>query len=178
MIFVLGVMALFIVISIYFFFRAEKLQRDLIIIKRETSNTRKENKALAEAMFLIANNYEAFSQNRLRVLKEHDNDEEAKYALETMTPLIEQYGTIFSECLKGRGQLKKATQRCYSSIDAEAYKKFTLFVNNGDAKIKRLWAADNLKGFMSLVEALLIEHEHKHGGHDKKVSAPEKVKSA
>jgi hypothetical protein len=44
MIFLLGLVLLFVVLSIYFFFRAENMQRDLITIKSETARTSKKIK--------------------------------------------------------------------------------------------------------------------------------------
>ena len=69
MIFVLSIAALFIGISIYFYFRAEGLQRALFNAKREFSNTKKENKAYIDTMALIAKRHEDFAKYRLQKMK-------------------------------------------------------------------------------------------------------------
>ena len=39
---VLLITVLFVVLCVYFYFRAEKLQRELLLLKREVANTQKE----------------------------------------------------------------------------------------------------------------------------------------
>ena len=161
MIFVLSVMAIFIAISIYFFFRAEKLQREVILAKREGKAARKENKMLLDSMALIANRYEEFSRNRLQELKKHAGDDDE--TLNQITPFINNYATIFAECLRGKERLKPITQKCYQLSDANAFKEFNQFLSKRDGQVKRMWSSNNLNGYISLVEALLNHSDTKSG---------------
>jgi Na+/H+ antiporter NhaD/arsenite permease-like protein len=61
MFFVSVITLVFVLTSIYFFFRAEKLQRKLITQQRESSSTRKENKMLVETMTLVATREQEFA---------------------------------------------------------------------------------------------------------------------
>ena len=54
MVFALIVMAIFIIVSIYFYFRSERLQQDLVNLKRDTSQTRKDNKNLSDTIALVS----------------------------------------------------------------------------------------------------------------------------
>lgn len=157
MIFVLSIMAIFVAISIYFFFRAEKLQREVILAKRDGNLTRKENKVLIDSMALLASRYEEFARNRFQELKSRTqtNDE----CIKQIAPLINNYSTIFGECLKGKERLKPMTQKCYQLIDTNAFKDFNQYIGKRDAQIKRMWSSNNLNGFVSLVEALLLHLE-------------------
>ena len=157
MIFVLSIMAIFVAISIYFFFRAEKLQREVILAKRDGNIARKENKVLIDSMALLASRYEEFARNRFNELKSRSQASEEN--IKQIAPLINNYSTIFAECLKGKERLKPITQRCYQLIDSNAFKEFNQYIGKRDAQIKRMWSSNSLNGFVSLVEALLVNLE-------------------
>ncbi len=159
MIFVLVITAVFVVISIYFFFRAETLQRKLITQQRESLATRKENKALVESTTLVAMRGQEFAKAKLQRLKEHakaNEHEQLLLHIELISPLINNYSIIFRECLKGKGRLKAISQKCFENQDRSAYKKFVALIVTGDRQLKRYWSSDNLNGFLFLVDALLI----------------------
>jgi hypothetical protein len=151
---VLSVTAIFIVISIYFFFRAEKLQRQIILAKRESNATRKEIKTLLDTVALLANRHEAFAKKRLEIMATNRLYEKR---VKQITPLINNYSSIFLECLKGKGRLKAMVQKCYCGVGDKTFKDFTHFLAQQDIQTKRLWATNNLNGFISLVETLLTE---------------------
>ena len=160
MIFVLAITVIFIAISIYFFFRAEKLQRELIISKRDSIISRKENKALVDSMAIIVSRHEEFSKVRLKKIKSQileKNNQVSVEKLEIITPAINNYGIIFRECLKGKGKLHAITKRCYENHEANSFKAFTTFINQREMPLKRMWSSNNLTGYISLVEALLLE---------------------
>lgn len=160
MFFVLIIMVLFVLISIYFFFRAEKLQRQLMIQQRQSSDTRKENKALVESMVLIATRGQEFSINRLQRLKKYGStNEQLMIHAELISPLINNYSIIFMECLKGKGKLKTVSKKCFENSNSAAYKKFVALIVTSDEQLKRYWASDSLSGFLFLVDALLTLKE-------------------
>ena len=64
LIFALAVIAVFVVASVYFYFRAEGLQRDLLVAKREISNMVKENKAMVSSMAAISTTFEDIAKKR------------------------------------------------------------------------------------------------------------------
>lgn len=159
MFFVLVITAVFVGISIYFFFRTEKLQRQLITQSRENVNTRKENKVLVDSMALIAARGQDFSKARLARLIKHaqaNDDEKLLKHTEIITPLINNYSMIFRECLKGKGRLKAISQKCFENQERNAFKTFVAIIVTGDKQLKRYWSSDNLNGFLFLVDALLI----------------------
>lgn len=154
MFFVLFITALFIGISIYFYFRAEGLQRTLSNAKREFSSTQKENKAYVDSMALIAKRHEDFAKYRLEKIK--TSQSETTETLEAITPLINNYTVIFRECLKGKGKLQPITKKCYESYDKEGFKRLVAYISTQEAHIKRMWSSNNLSGYISLIEALLL----------------------
>lgn len=158
MLFVLIITVVFVVISIYFFFRAEKLQRQLISYKRDVLATSKENKVLVESMTLVATRGQEFAKTKLERLKIHAKScesEQLMMHIELISPLVNNYSIIFRECLKGRGRLKAISQKCFENHDSAAYKKFVALIVTGDKQLKRYWSSDNLNGFLFLVDALL-----------------------
>lgn len=155
MIFVLSLLAIFVLVSIYFFFRAEKLQQALMLAKRDAASAQKENKALVDTLMTVSSRYEEFALHRLQTIKEKWPEEQKQ--LEIMTPLIKNYSLIFRESMKGPAQLKVITHKCYESFKKDAYKEFTTYIGDCESHIKRMWTGNNLNGFVSLVEALLYE---------------------
>jgi hypothetical protein len=152
----------FVVISIYFFFRAEKLQRQLITQQRESLATRKENKMLAESSILVSTRGQEFAKARLQRLKVYakaTNHEQLNIHAELISPLINNYSMIFGECLKGKGRLKAACQKSFENQGSSAYKNFVALLVTSDKKLKRYWNSDNLNGFLFLVDALLTIEE-------------------
>ena len=162
MFFVLVITVVFVLISIYFFFRAEKLQRQLISQQRESLATRKENKLLVESITLVATREQEFSKAKLQRLKAYakaNDDEQLLLHTELISPLINNYSIVFRECLKGKGRLKAVSQQCFENKDSSAYKKFVALIVTSDKKLKRYWSSDNLNGFLFLVDALLTMDE-------------------
>lgn len=162
MFFVLIVTVVFVVVSIYFFFRAEKLQRQLISQKREVLATSKENKVLVESMTLISTRGQEFAKTKLENLKAHAQESQSEQLiihLELISPLINNYSIIFRECLKGRGRLKAVSKKCFENHDSAAFKKFVALIVTGDKQLKRYWSSDNLNGFLFLVDALLTSDD-------------------
>ena len=158
MIFVLSLLLIFVMVSVYFFFRAEKLQQQLLIAKRDASSAQKKNKSLVDVLLMVSTRYEEFSQHRLQVI----NDNVAKLPdegrqLAIITPLIKNYSLIFREAMKGQAQLKVITHKCYEGHKKNSYKEFTTFIADCEPHIKRMWSGNNLNGFIALVEALLYE---------------------
>lgn len=156
---VLIITVLFVALSIYFFFRAEKLQHSLLRQNRETTNKLKENTALTKSIALIASNHEEFAKNRLQLLLINNNKHQCSANIELIKPLINNYVIIFSECLKEKGKLQSATKKCFENQGTSDYKEFINKVIKNDEKIQRLWASNNVVGFISLVEALLVKYE-------------------
>lgn len=159
MFFVLIITVVFVVTSIYFFFRAETLQRKLITQQRESLATRKENKVLVESTTLVAMRGQEFAKARLQRLKEYAKASDLEQLIvhtELISPLINNYSIIFRECLKGKGRLKAVSQKCFENQDSSAYKKFVALIVTGDKQLKRYWSSNNLNGFLFLVDALLV----------------------
>mgnify|MGYP003385102998 FL=1 len=166
MLFVSVITLVFVLVSIYFFFRAEKLQRKLITQQRDSSSTRRENKVLVDTMTLVATREQEFAKERLKRLtiyaKSNELDQLLTHA-ELITPLINNYSIIFQECLKGKGRLKAICQKCFENQDNSAYKKFIAMLITSNKQLKRYWSNDNLNGFLFLVDALLtVEDEYAH----------------
>jgi hypothetical protein len=143
---------------VYFFFRAEKLQRTIILLKRETTKTLKEKELLAKSMVQMAGNTEGFAINRLQVLLKKHKDEEILDQLILIKPFLDNYSLIFNECLMKKGKLQSTTKKCFSNRE-ESYKDFFEQVIKKDSKIQRLWNSNNFIGFISLAEALLVKYE-------------------
>jgi hypothetical protein len=158
---VLLVTLLFIAVSIYFYFRAETLQRDILILKRESSDTKKENIALSKSMALQASNHEEFVKTRLNILITKTEQTSEKNDVNLLKPLINNYSLIFHECLTGKGKMQAIIKKCFNNHDPDMFKEFMDKIIKTDSKLKRLWGSNNLAGFISLVEALLVKYTDK-----------------
>lgn len=160
MIFLVAIILLFLLLTIYFYFRAEKLQRELGKVKSESYNQRKENKISLDALILVASKQEEFAKNRLQLMESSIDKENSLYdELKILSPLINNYAAIFRACLKGKGQLSVFTKKCYDSGDPQAYGHFSTLINKQDSKTKRIWNSNTLNGYLTLVETLLARYE-------------------
>jgi len=159
MIAVLLITALFVFISVYFFFRAEKLQRSIVLLKRDTAQSQKENQILSKSMASMAGNTEEFAKNRLQLLLKKNQNKKNANELALIKPFIDHYSLIFKECLLKKGRLHTITKKCFSNLEGDLFKDFFEQVIKKDSKIQRLWNSNNFIGFISLVEALLVKYE-------------------
>jgi len=151
MFFVVVVTVIFVIISIYFFFRVENLQRQLISRQRESLLSLKENKLFVESITLVATREQEFTKaksQRLKVYAKESFNEKIILHTKLISPLINNYSTIFRECFKGNGRLKSVRQKCFENQDSSAYKKFVTLIVTSDKKLKRYWSSDNLNGFL------------------------------
>tara|TARA_R110000737_G_C14528311_1_gene476730 strand:- start:314 stop:790 length:477 start_codon:yes stop_codon:yes gene_type:complete len=153
MIFVLSIIAMFVAVSIYFFFKAEELQRELIVMKREISSTKKDNKAYVELMAIIAQRHEEIAKQRFVELRAVLHEESEMF--EIIAPLINSYATIFNDSVRAKGKLKSSVEKVYEGSQKGSYKLFSNFIAQSDKDIKRAWSSNNINGFIILVEALL-----------------------
>lgn len=159
MIAVLLFTALFVFISVYFFLRAEKLQRSLTLLKRESAKSLKDSQALSKSMSLMANNTGVFVKNRLEALQKNYQDQNILDELTLIKPFINNYSLIFQECLKKKEILHSITKQCLSQQGVDLYTDFHAKIIKKNSKIQQLWKSNNFVGFISLVEALLVKYE-------------------
>jgi len=153
MIFVLVVMAIFVAVSIYFFLKAENLQREIIIMKRGLSATKKENKAYVDMMAIIAQRYEEVAKQRFIDLRAESTEEVAMFDI--VAPMINNYATIFNQSIRGKGQLQVAVEKVYEGSQKGSYKDLNNFIARSDKEISRAWSSNNINGFIMLVEGCL-----------------------
>lgn len=165
MIAVLLVTALFVFISIYFFFRTEKLQRTITSMKRDASKTQQENQVFSKSMALIAGSTEEFTKKRLQCLLDKSKCSNTINQLTLIKPIIHNYAVIFKECLVKKGKLQSTIKKCFSSLEEDTYQEFFETCIKKDSKIQRLWNSNNFIGFISLVEALLVKYEEEVHSH-------------
>jgi hypothetical protein len=158
MLVLLLITALFIALSIYFFFRAEKIQNTLRLLKRDKGKILKEHTKLTESIALIASNHEEVAKIRLQLLLTESENQPYLEHVKLIQPLINNYVIIFNECLKEKGRLHGMTKECFDNQNSGAYKDFINRIIKNDEKLQRLWESNNIIGFISLVEALLIKY--------------------
>lgn len=165
MIIIFSFIAIFMFISIYLFYRAESIQKQLTLSKRETRQIKKNNTSLIDSMLMSAKKYEEFAKFRLQEIKkslpDNNNDLGLKDELELITLLIQNYSLIYSECLKGEIKLQTITKASFDSYSAGTYDKFMRYIADQDSSLKQMWSSDNLKGYISLTEALILKLQKK-----------------
>ncbi|WP_448213984.1 hypothetical protein [Colwellia sp. MEBiC06753] len=161
MVLVLIVAAIFVVVSIYFYFRSERLQHELVGQRRETAQMRKENRLFADIFAVVAAKQEEFLEFRFNKLKERAEKSAPTVVsdLTLISPLITNYATIFRACASGKTQLKTISEQCLESYRVGSFKEFQRFISGQEKYIKRMWANNNLNGYMSMIEALLTEKQ-------------------
>lgn len=161
MFFALVVIAIFVAVSVYFYFRTENLQHDLVQQKRDTAQTRKDHKQLVETVTSIGSKQQEFFIFRYNKLIEEAQLKSPTILsdLNRIAPLVNNYATIFHACVGDKEQLKPTAQSCFEKHKRGAYKDFLTYISGLDKHIARMWTSNNLIGFMSMVESLLTEHQ-------------------
>lgn len=161
MIFVVIILAVFVLVSIYFYFRSERLHADLLKQKRESAGTRKDNKHLVDSFAMLAVKQEELYQFRFNKLKAVTEKEASTVASDmvSIAPLVNNFAGIFRECSSGKQQLKPVAEQCFESYKKGSFKEFLRYISGQDKHIKRMWSANNLVGFLSMMEALLNEYQ-------------------
>lgn len=153
MIYIFSVIAMFIAISVYFFLKAESLQREVILMKREVSHTKKENKAYLESVEIIAQRYEEIAKHKLLNLKEEEGFDTK--VIELISPIVNNYAVIFNDSIRAKGGLQPTVKKVYEGYQKGSYKEFSNYITQSSTEIKRSWSSNNINGFILLVDALL-----------------------
>lgn len=167
---------LFAIVSVYFFFRAERFQRQIIVLQRELKQADKEKKALYEINALVFSHNEESARRRLGQLKNNNlNDKALADELDKLSPLVANYAVIANECNKGKNKLHHTIKNCFGTADPSGYSNFTTFIKIQDKHIQRMWASNNLKGFINLVDAMLSYYERKEFSSGKSAATVKKV---
>jgi len=156
MLFSLSIISIFAFISIYFFFQAESLNRKLLLAKKDAKSIGKEKKEISDSLRIIANKNQKFIQSRFEKLKEKKVDDEGLLLLNI---IVDNYATIFLDCVKGRGRLHKVSAKLFETNEQGSYKTFTAYIEKMDPEIKRMWSSNNINGYLSFVEALVVGFE-------------------
>lgn len=160
---VVTLIAIFVLISIYLFFRAENLQSQLTKAKRDSKKIQKDNKNLFDSILMSANKNEEFAKFRLQEIKSQLDEkltEELKEELEILTILTSNYSVIFKECLKGT-PFKAITESCFEAYAKGSFSNLANFISNQEAPLRRIWTNSNLQSLVSLTEALLLQLDQK-----------------
>jgi len=156
MIFSLSIIVIFVAVSIYFYFRSERLYHQVIAVKRELFDTKKEAQALSEATALIAQKSEEQLKQRFKKIQEQQGEDKS---IDIFAPLINNYARIFGETMRGKGQLHKITQKCYDGFQKGSYRQFTGFINSLDKQISRAWGQNNVSGLITFTELVACHYE-------------------
>lgn len=159
MMFLLAILAIFIAVSIYFYFKAEGLQQQLISLKREAKNAKKESKTLIESLAIIARKSEEVVKNRARQLQEHNTKSNEDF-LELLHPFVNNYAVIYTETLREKGQLHKITKKCFESYQNGSYRKFTGQIGTLPPHINRAWSGNNIAALITFTEAIFYYLEN------------------
>jgi hypothetical protein len=174
MFFVLIILAIFVIVSIYFYFRSERLQADLLRHKRESAGTRKDNKHLVDMFVMLAAKQEELYQFRFNKVKAVAEEQAPSVASEmgAIAPLVNNFAGVFRECSSGKQSLKAVAEQCFENYKPGSFKEFLRFISSQEKHIKRMWSMNNLVGFLSMMEALLNEaHSNIDKVKDKKKAA-------
>ncbi len=157
MIFSLSIIAIFVAVSVYFYFRAENLYRQLLIAKKEVTTVKKESKLMIDAFAKLAKKNEESVRTRAKRLQSLANEDKT---LALLHPLINNYAMIFRESLKGKGNFHPIAQKCCENYKSGGYTLLTNYIaKHKDAQLKRFWSSNNIGGFVSFVDTVLVELE-------------------
>lgn len=156
MIVLLCIAGIFIAASIYYYFKAEGLHQQLLAVRKELKNTKKESKALVDAFAVMARKSEDTLKHRVKLASDAGASHEV---IDLFSPFVNNYATIFSATIKGNGEMHKVTQKCFETYHKGSFRKFTGYIGTLDTHIKRAWGNNNLTGLITFSEAIVFHIE-------------------
>jgi hypothetical protein len=159
MIIVVAIVALFVLISIFLYFRVENLQRDIMLAKKESHQARKEHQKIIEALVAVANKYQEFAifRHKQLLLRAESTEQTENIAeLQLISPLVNNYSHIFRECLSAN-KLQVVVKASYERANHGSFQEFESLIKQQDAALRKMWMSNNVTGYAALVEALLIK---------------------
>lgn len=156
MLFSLAIIIVFVVVSVYYYFRSEKLYAELKAVKKEASAIKKESKVMVDSFAVIAKKNEDFINFRFQAIQEYSKDNESVVLL---TPLVTNYATVFRESIRGKGEMHKIAKKCCESYQAGSFKRLSAHISSQENHIKRAWTSNNISGFVTFMEAMIIALE-------------------
>lgn len=164
MIFLISILVIFLIASVYFFFRAESLQKRLLIEKKKTKQAEKDNQGFVDTMLMSSSKYQDFAVYRVKTIQDSANKlsqmpEKLADDLNVSKLFFENYGKIFIDAMTGKTGPKRSCQESLIQVNKETYRLFIEMTNRQDKTIRRMWNSDNLAGFVSFSEALLLNLE-------------------
>lgn len=169
MIIIVSIIAVLMFISIYLFYRAEIIQKQLKISQKENKRAKKQNEDLIDAMLVSANKYEEFAKFRLQEIKQVLNNHKENAALfeefELINLFVQNYAAIYCECLKGEHTFKVIMKKVFDTQNSNAFEQFTQYMTNQEATLRKMWSSDSLNGFISLNEALILKLQKQINSH-------------
>lgn len=148
-------------VSIYYYFRSERLLHELIAKKRESAQALKDNKQMLDTFAMLATKQEEFYLSRYSGLKKAA-EKKAPLVAKEMTvlwPMINNYAAIYRGCAMSKEPLQGKVKACYENFSPGAFEDFKRLLGSKQKPIKNMWASNNLIGFVSLVEALLMDSQ-------------------
>lgn len=159
MIILLGIASIFLFISIFMFYRAENLSREISKIKRDLTATSKEKDFFFEVMTNGATIQQSFLSKRYENLSAHYKKQGNANPLEPLYPIISNYTTIFHECARKPNNIKGVVKNACEQAEKGSYKQLERLISQQEKHIKSLWNQAKFNGFVSLVEALVLQQE-------------------
>lgn len=153
MIFSLFIVIVFVVLSVYYYFRSEKLAVELKGIKKEASIIKKESKVMIDAFAIVVKKNEDFIHFRFKAAQENCKDNEL---IVLLTPLVTNYATICRESIRGKDEMHKIAKKCCENYQSGSFKRLTIYINSQESHIKRAWNSNNLKGFVTFMESMVL----------------------
>lgn len=148
-------------VSIYYYFRSERLLHDLIAKKRESAQALRDNKQMLDTFAMLATKQEEFYLSRYSGLKKAAEKKAPSVAKEMtiLWPIINNYAAIYRGCAMSKEPLQGKVKACYESFSPGAFEDFKRFLSHKQKPIKNMWSSNNLIGFVSLIEAVLMEFQ-------------------
>lgn len=156
MIFSLFIIIVFVALSVYFYFKAEKLNRQIFLAKKEVALAKKESKVMIDAFAVVAKQNEELIKYRFEQFKNNFPESEISTLL---YPLVANYSSIFLDSAKGSGRMHSMVKKCCESYQEGSYKRFTFMISKQELHIKKMWKGNHIRGFMSFMDAILIVAE-------------------
>jgi len=160
MLYIAGLLAVFVLLSVYLYYRGEYLQRDLKSAQRLTKQAQKEQQALLNVTLLAANKQQDLFKYRIDALYKlvGENSKQAD-SLKAVMYMANQYANVYRELLKGQHNIKAVYKKSFGDTGNKYFTAVEDLLKQQEKSHRAMWQSKDPCVLMTLLEGMISRQQ-------------------
>ncbi len=159
---IIGIAAILMLISIYFFYRAEHFKKEISAYRREAKMTKQECLSMANAVVLASTQHQDLLKKRLKKMQDTIGvEDEPNPDLLIMSYLISQYSNVYRELLKEDETIQLSYKKFFGDTGKRYYADLDEYMRESDASLRKMWSSKDHCVYILFIDMLLESQERK-----------------